>query len=108
MDYVDEPLTKWRINGLAEKPWKKSLVSRAEELKSSLEELVNAHPDVKAKYPAELQSFYKILEYELGVAAWRKGHHAEAGVTLPTTCPAGNSPSSTYALILCQASFFTG
>ena len=77
IDYVDEPLAKWRINGVA-KPWKQVLVSRAEELQRSLEDFVNAYPEVTTRFPGELVSFYKTLDYEFGVAAWQKGHRGNA------------------------------
>ena len=77
IDYVDEPLARWRINGAA-KPWKQGLASRAEELERSLEDFLDTYPEVKTNYAPELKSFYKILDYEYGVAAWQKGERSEA------------------------------
>jgi glycosyltransferase involved in cell wall biosynthesis len=78
IDFVDEPLLKWRINGPADKPWKKSLVAREEEVKSSVETLIDAYPDIKTRYGVELGSLYKNIDYAFGVNAWRDGKRAEA------------------------------
>ena len=78
IDYVDEPLTKWRVNGLAEKPWKSSLVSREAEILSSVTSLVDSYPDIETTYGVELESLYKDLDYACGVNAWRDSSPAEA------------------------------
>ena len=78
IDYVDEPLTKWRINGLAEKPWKSSLVPREVEIKSSVDSLVASYPEIKTKYSVELKSLNKGIDYASGVNAWRDHSPAEA------------------------------
>ena len=78
VDYVDAPLLKWRMSLLEDKPWKKSLVSRAAEVQESLEGLLENFPDIKNKYQAELKSFYKNLEYSFGVNAWQVGERSKA------------------------------
>lgn len=81
IDYVDEPLIRWRINGVfgvPEKPWKKSLVSRAEDVKSAMENLLARFPEIEDRYPEELYEFYKEQEYGLGVSAWQNGDQREA------------------------------
>jgi glycosyltransferase involved in cell wall biosynthesis len=80
IDYVDAPLCKWRMFGLGDKPWKKSLVPRVVEVKSAVENLIEMYPDIKDRYSRELQYFYKTLDYNFGVTAWeqRKGREARS------------------------------
>lgn len=78
VDYVDSPLTKWRINGVFEKPWKKSLVSRSEEVKATMDNILDMHPEIVTDYPRELRAFYKELDYGLGISAWQQGNRAES------------------------------
>ena len=78
IDYVDEPLLKWRINGPADKPWKKSLVAREEEVKSSIESLIDSYPDINSKYELELKSLYQNIDYAFAVNAWRDGKRSLA------------------------------
>ena len=78
VDYIDAPLLRWRMSEPEDKPWKKSLVSRAEEVQSSLEALLDSYPDIRNNYQTELRSFYKNLDYGLGVVAWRNENRHEA------------------------------
>ena len=78
VDYVDEPLTKWRINGVADKPWKKSLVPRAVEVQESMNCLIERYPSIKTEYKVELQSLYRALDYDLGLLAWQDGDRTGA------------------------------
>ncbi len=71
IDYVDEPLAKWRINGLAEKPWKRSLPSREAEIKWAIENLINVYPRIKTDYGLELRTINGRLDYASAVNAWR-------------------------------------
>ena len=71
IDYVDEPLTKWRINGLEDKPWKEGLVAREVEIELSVERLVDKYPDIKSNYRPELRSLKRGIDYSFGVNAWR-------------------------------------
>ena len=78
IDYVDEPLLRWRMVGISDKPWKKTLVARVVEVKDSLECLLAKYPEIRADYPVELASFYKNLDYNFGVTAWGNGNPNEA------------------------------
>ena len=78
IDFVDEPLTKWRINGLADKPYKRSLNSREIEIRMALDNLINAYPQIRTEYSKELNQFDKSVEYSLAVGAWENGDHREA------------------------------
>ena len=78
VDFVDAPLAKWRINGLAEKPWKRSLQPREVEIKSSVDSLIASYPEIKTKYSVELASLNKDIDYASGVNAWRDSSAAEA------------------------------
>jgi glycosyltransferase involved in cell wall biosynthesis len=78
VDYVDEPLLKWRMSLPEDKPWKKTLVSRAAEVQESLEGLLETFPEIKHNYRAELKSFYRNLEYSFGVSAWQAGDRSKA------------------------------
>lgn len=78
VDYVDEPLTKWRINGLSDKPWKRGLVSRSEEVLAAMENIMRLHPEIESGYANELTSFYKEQTYGLGISAWEAGDRSEA------------------------------
>jgi glycosyltransferase involved in cell wall biosynthesis len=78
VDYVDEPLLKWRMAGISDKPWKKALIARAVEVEMSMEGLIESYPEIKEQYAAELDAFYKNLEYNYGVTAWGNGDNAEA------------------------------
>ena len=86
-DYVDQPLAKWRMNGLAEKPWKRSLEAREVEIKSSVDKIIDTYPDIKSKYSAELQSLNTDLDYSFGVNAWRDGKNGEARTFLSRHLP---------------------
>ena len=78
IDYVNAPLVKWRINDVADKPWKKSLPSRVAEVKDSVETLISNHPSIKIDYGMELQELYKSLDYNFGLVEWENGNGAEA------------------------------
>ena len=78
IDYVAEALTKWRINGLAEKPWKKSLIAREVEIKSSIDSLVQSFPEIETRYGRELEALNKDIVYSSGVNAWRDSGAADA------------------------------
>ena len=80
IDYVDEPLCKWRMHEDTPewRAWKSSWGVRAFEWKEVIENLLAAHPDIETKYPTELQFLYKELYYQLGVTAWQMGNSAEA------------------------------
>jgi len=78
IDYVDEPLMKWRMYELSDKPWKKDLVSREEEVIASVENLISMYPEIKTRYADELRRFYKQLDYSSGITAWQNGKPAEA------------------------------
>ena len=78
IDYVDEPLTKWRINGLAEKPWKLSLGPREAEIKLAVQNLIMTYPAIKADYSLELRALNRGLDYASAVNAWRDRDPAQA------------------------------
>ena len=82
VDYVDAPLLKWRMSGPEDKPWKKGLVSRAEEVRSTMEGLLQTYPAINEEYRDELKSFYRNLEYSYGIAAWQAGDRKEARMHL--------------------------
>ena len=78
IDYVDEPLCKWRMVSPAEKPWKTALAPRTVEIRSMMENLLERYPEIKTKYQTELQSFYGGLDYFFAVTAWENGNPGEA------------------------------
>ena len=78
IDYVDEPLLRWRINGTADKPYKTSLVPREAEIQSALEGLVESYPEIKLNYGAELRSLQKDIDYAFGVNAWQGRNLSQA------------------------------
>jgi len=78
VDYVSEPLCKWRMSEPDEKPWKKTLVSRIVEIKATVDNLLDIYPDIRTRYATELQLFNKTLDYNFGVTEWRNGNASEA------------------------------
>ena len=106
MDFVDEPLTKWRINGVFEKPWKRGLVSRAEDVKLTMENLLELHPEIEAAYPDELRGFYKELDYGLGVSSWQKGNRTEARRYLARHLTARKFAVVYFSTFLMSSDFF--
>lgn len=78
IDYVDEPLLKWRMRDWSVKPWRKSLPPLGAEMNLVIEDLVDRYPDIEANYSSEIESFRKLVDYDLAVSAWRNGNPAEA------------------------------
>ena len=78
IDYVDEPLTKWRINDVSDKPWKKNLVPRVVEVQDCLETLLNRYPSIRTQYETELKVLFQAVDYNFGIVAWENGDTAEA------------------------------
>ena len=77
-DYVDEPLSKWRMYDMGKKPWRKSLVSQPAEARSALDNLIRIYPDIKDRYAPELDTFNLRFNYNMGMIAWQNGDVAEA------------------------------
>lgn len=78
VDYVDEPLCKWRMNDWGDKAWKKDLIPRHVELRQEMNNLMEMYPDLNTQYGTELQAFDKILDYQVGMTAWHDGDRKEA------------------------------
>lgn len=78
IDYVDEPLCKWRMNEWEEKDWKKNLVPRAVEMATAMDNLVDMYPAIKEQYSQELDSFYRVLDYQAGITAWHDKKPSQA------------------------------
>ena len=97
IDYVDEPLIKWRMYEPSDKPWKKDLVTREEEVIASVENLISLYPEIKSQYANELKRFYTQMDYSSGITAWQKGNSSHARGYLRGICSLGSSPSCTSA-----------
>ena len=80
IDYVDEPLCRWRMyqDSPEWRAWKNSLVPRARERKAAIDRLLEMYPDIQASYSAELELLNKEMDYQLGVTAWQLGNPWEA------------------------------
>lgn len=78
VDYLDEPLMKWRYAGVDDKPWKKSLVPRVVEVSRAMERMIENNPEIKFEYSGELEVFYKRMDYMMGITAWGNGDRKEA------------------------------
>lgn len=73
IDYLVEPLAKWRMFEGGEKPWKKSMVLQPVEAKLALDNLIDANPEIVQKYADELKTFNKNVDYNVGMVSWRDG-----------------------------------
>jgi hypothetical protein len=78
IDYVDEPLAKWRITSLAIKPYKRTLIPRVVEVKAAVENLLEKYPDIRNRYSPQLEAFYRRADYSSAVTAWEFGNSTEA------------------------------
>lgn len=76
IDYVDEPLSKWRMHEGSESNKKRFLIPR--ENKSMLEKLVNACPDIATEYGTSVSMLTKNANYQLGLEKWDQGKVREA------------------------------
>ncbi len=73
VDYIDEPLCKWRMYRPSDKPWKKSLIPRVADVKTGIDHLIEMYPDIEERFPTELKSFNRRLDYNFGITAWEQG-----------------------------------
>ena len=80
LDYVDRPLCRWRMYQDNEhwRKWKNSLIPRVIEVKECVEKLIEKYPDIPDRYPSELRSFRKGVDYGFAINAWQQGNSREA------------------------------
>lgn len=71
MDYIDEPLSKWRMHPGSESNKKRFLIPH--ETSKMLEILLNWKPDIVTRFNSEMDVFKKALSYDFALEAWFKG-----------------------------------
>ncbi|MCL0054240.1 glycosyltransferase, partial [Dehalococcoidia bacterium] len=80
IDYVDEPLCKWRMfqDSPEWQKWKNSLIPRVFEVKAAVEKIIERYPDIKDNYSTAVAAFYNRMDYGFGVTSWQLGKPSEA------------------------------
>jgi hypothetical protein len=71
MDYIDEPLSKWRMHPGSESNNKRFLIPH--ETLKMLEILLDWKPDIGTRFNHEMNVFKKALSYDFALEAWFKG-----------------------------------
>ena len=76
LDYVEEPLSKWRMHS---ESWSNSdSVSTSQELTVLIENLLYMHSEISTAYPRQLKAFRKALTYSQAIENWRRGDTTQA------------------------------
>lgn len=75
VDFVVEPLSKWRMHQHSESNAKRFLIPY--ENRRMLEILLQWQPDIAETYAAEIDRFRKAVQYDLALEAWSKGNTKE-------------------------------
>jgi glycosyltransferase involved in cell wall biosynthesis len=71
MDYIDEPLSKWRMHPGSESNKKRFLIPH--EMLRMLEIMVQRKPEISEDFCGEIVQFKKALSYDFALEAWFKG-----------------------------------
>jgi glycosyltransferase involved in cell wall biosynthesis len=75
-DYVDEPLSKWRMHSSS---WSNvDSMSTSKELSLLIENLLYMRPEISTSYPGQLKTFRKSLAYSQAIENWRRGDTTRA------------------------------
>lgn len=72
VDYVDEPLSKWRMHRESESSRKRLLIPQ-ESLKM-LEKLIKNLPGMEERFEEEIKDFKKKVDYQYAIAEWNNGN----------------------------------
>lgn len=76
LDYVHEPLSKWRSHAKSESSKKRFLVWKENEV--MIEKLCIDYPIIKEKYSRELSRFCKFMNARLALGEWYEGNRLGA------------------------------
>lgn len=76
LDYVDEPLAKWRMHNESESHKHSYLIAREKEI--ILEKLSRLFPDFENQYAQEIKEQKKMIDYHWALSMWEKGDKAKA------------------------------
>lgn len=76
IDYVEEPLSKWRMHEGSESSKKRFLIPRENGL--MLKKLVHAHPAIASRYFPSISVLMGNVNYQLGLEKWSEGKVDEA------------------------------
>ena len=76
IDFVEEPLSKWRMHPGSESNRKRFLIPH--ETLSMLEKLIRDIPEMESRYGPEIRIFRKGLSYEFALEEWFRGNRRAA------------------------------
>jgi glycosyltransferase involved in cell wall biosynthesis len=76
IDYVEEPLSKWRMHPGSESNRKRFLIPH--ETLNMLEKLIRDIPEMGSRYGHEIEIFRKGLDYEFALEEWSQGNRGGA------------------------------
>lgn len=76
LDYVDEPLCKWRIHEESESYKHAYLIPKEKEL--ILEKLTRLYPDFRERYSKEIEEQKRMINYQWALSKWKDGSIKEA------------------------------
>jgi len=71
MDYIEEPLSKWRMHPQSGSNKKRFVIPH--ETLRVLESLINQKPEISTQFGEEINLFKKALSYDFALEAWFKG-----------------------------------
>lgn len=71
MDYIDEPLSKWRMHPGSESNKRRFLIPH--EMLRMLEIMVQRKPEISEDFCGEIEQFKKALSHDFALEAWFKG-----------------------------------